>query len=208
MNEIFGIGQDQINKYGSIARLVKVVDMEHVLVKFFDIPLGQSVEAIISKSQFISEKFRSPFDRSIKGWGYIGAGKYSRKEHGKCYESWVNRIRHVMDQNTTNKKSYLGTGISDDFLCFQNYAAWWYSQKGHEQPDFQVDKDLLAKGYAKEYSAENCCIIPGIINKALRRKDGPVKFKRLSELANKFRDHIEPRVYEALVNYEKMKTIK
>lgn len=196
------VGECFKNKYESYAEVVELIDAERSIVVFNDGPTGIKIFLEMENRKLISKKFESPFDRVINGWGYRGHGEYSRKEHAKCYRAWKNRIYLATAFSYRNNPSYLGTGISDEFFCFQSFAKWWYSQVGCDEEDFHVDKDLFSDGY-KVYSAETCCLIPPEVNYALSRVDGDEKNKVLFALAHKYKSRIEPRVFEALISYKK-----
>jgi len=196
------IGECFKNKYENYAEVVEWVDENKSIVVFADFQTGSKVYLEIDNSKLIGRKFKSPFDRVINGLGYVGHGEYTPKDCAKCYRAWKSRIYLATAFNYKNNLSYVGTGISDEFLCFQNFAKWWHSQVGCDEEDFHVDKDLFSGGY-KVYSAETCCLIPPEINYALSRVNGAKKNKVLSDLAHKYKSRIEPRVFEALISYNK-----
>lgn len=100
-----------------------------------------------------------------------------------------------------NRPAYVGVSISDDVLEFQKFAEWWYSQKGHDEADFQVDKDLIGKKKGRWYSFDTMCLVPAIINQALRRSYSAKNDAYLISLANEYRHKIEEKVFDALLDF-------
>lgn len=58
--------------------------------------------------------------------------------------------------------AYNGVVISEEFLDFQFFANWLYSQPNYDR-SFHLDKDILIKGN-RLYSPERCCLVPREIN--------------------------------------------
>ena len=68
--------------------------------------------------------------------------------------------------------TYKDVEVCEDWLNFQNYATWCYSQKFFKNKDengrvYHLDKDLLFKGN-KVYSPETCCFVPQEINSLIQ----------------------------------------
>lgn len=57
--------------------------------------------------------------------------------------------------------------MNDHWRNFQNFAEWYWTQKGSGNKVWHIDKDLLRKGN-KEYGPDTCCLIPPDLNKALK----------------------------------------
>lgn len=141
--------------------------------------------------------------------------------------------------------SYDGCAMSEDFLFYSKFRAWYNNQVGSDQTDYHIDKDLLVKGN-KLYSAETCCLLPPEINCALvtsgsRRGQHPLgviynstktryrariqrgnkweslgaydtpeeafaaykpaKEAHIKSLANKWKDKIDQKAFDALMNW-------
>ena len=70
--------------------------------------------------------------------------------------------------------TYKDTIVCEEWLDFQNFAKWCYSQpllnaKADKGRYYQLDKDLLLKGN-KVYSPETCCFVPPVLNNLIKSK--------------------------------------
>ena len=143
-------------------------DSRNVTVKFHDYPY-------VVKSNLTNVKagkLLNPMYPSCCGIGYVGVGKYLASDK-KVYWSWYAMIQRVYSEKHRGKFiAYEGAEVCEDWLNFQNYAAWCYSQKFFKNKDengkvYHLDKDLLFKGN-KVYSPETCCFIPHEINSIIQ----------------------------------------
>lgn len=164
----------------------------------------------------------------------------------KEYRLWVDMLIRSYDEKLHQRQpTYLDCETSSEFLVLSKFRDWCQNQIGFNQPNFELDKDLLVKGN-KEYHPDKCVFIPKEINSALRTRKkmrgnlpigvtknkvgsyiaqlndslgkrylGSFKtpeqafqaYKQAKEdhikvLANKYKDQIDPRAYEALLNYK------
>lgn len=162
------------------------------------------------------------------------------------YKLWANMLTRSYNEKLHQRQpTYSDCETSSEFLVFSKFYNWCQSQIGFNQPNFELDKDLLEKGN-REYHPDKCVFIPREINSALKTKkrsrgDLPIgvtkknfssyvaqlndslgkiylgtfptpeqafqaykhaKEDHLKLLANKYRDQIDPRAYEALMNYK------
>lgn len=115
---------------------------------------------------------KNPYDKNVQGVGYLGVGGYVAYCNGKdsiCYITWVNMLRRCYDENNRKRNpSYEGCSVCEEWLCFQVFASWYYSQRGCDK-GFHLDKDLLVSGN-KMYSPETCCLVPKDINALISYK--------------------------------------
>ncbi len=178
----------------------------------------------------------------IWGVGVKDTGEYDF--NCESYMVWYSMLRRCYSKvSLSRRKTYENCTVVDEWLYFQNFASWYYSQISCG--NYELDKDLLVKGN-KLYSGYTCCLIPTCINSFLSltnslRGKYPVgvsfhkrikKFQAqitrgngreslgyfvteeeafyaykkekeayAKELAEKWRDKIDPRAYEALMNY-------
>ena len=122
---------------------------------------------------------KDPYYPSVYNKGYFGIGKYVSRPVSKgpqciCYKRWKEMIGRCYCKSIPSYQSYGARGIivCKDWLNYQNFAKWW--EENYIDESFDLDKDILHKN-SKEYSPENCCFLPRVINTALtsrRRKRG------------------------------------
>lgn len=194
---------------------------------------------------------KNPLIPSFYDKGYIGDGKYGKRDLD-AFNLWLHVLMRAYDKNFhVRNPTYSSTKICDEWLNFQNFAAWCYDQEFFGAKDskgnkFQLDKDILVRGN-KLYSPETCCFVPQEVNVLLvsngkNRGEYPVgvtycgrikKFKAtlsyqgtslylgsfktsieafqaykrvkescIKETADKWKNHIDSKVYETLMNWE------
>ena len=186
------------------------------------------------------------------GKGFIGVGKYTPTTNKKERNLWGGLMERCFSETYhKTKPTYKGITVCDEWLNFQNFAAWCETQSFFNAKDdfgkaYQLDKDLLIRGN-KVYSPETCCFIPSQINslfsyvkstkgaypagvsymknrgkfEAYFSKRGKrvnlghfrtpeeafiayktAKETHIKEMAKEWKDRIDERVYQALLNYE------
>lgn len=111
----------------------------------------------------------NPMYPTLIGVGYTGVGIYSKVTDHKCYWLWVDMLQRVHGERYLEVyPTYKDVTVCDEWLNFQNFAAWCYNQDFFNDKDergktYHLDKDVLIKGN-KVYSPEACCFIPNEIN--------------------------------------------
>lgn len=111
---------------------------------------------------------KNPYHKSVFNVGYLGEGKYKQYVNGnqtKCYITWCNMIKRCYDPYELNRyPSYIDVYVCDEWLCFQNFAKWFYKNY-YDIPNDNIclDKDILFKNN-KIYSSETCILVPKRIN--------------------------------------------
>ena len=118
---------------------------------------------------------KNPLASTLYGKGFIGIGKYSSKDI-TVHKLWNGVLRRCYSESTKSRQpKYKDVTVCDEWLDFQNFAEWCYSQKGFTYKDergkvYHLDKDILVKGN-KVYSPETCCFVPRDINALLILSD-------------------------------------
>ena len=107
--------------------------------------------------------------------GYLGEGKYKVKENDKntkCYITWHSMLQRCYDTKYHNEKpTYEDCKVYDEWLCFQNFAKWYYNNYYEiEGQKMHLDKDILHKGN-KIYSPNTCIFVPSQINILFVKRD-------------------------------------
>lgn len=189
---------------------------------------------------------KNPMLPSVFGKGYIGVGSYSTMNK-RAYSLWISMLARAYDDKFHQKhQTYSDVEVCKEWLNFQNFAKWCYSNKFINYKDdkgrrYELDKDILVKGN-KIYSPETCCFVPKDINLIFSNStrtyptgiskvnkgfvvyvncygvkkyigtygnmvDAMEIYKKekkeyMKDVADKWHDKLDPRMYEALVNYE------
>lgn len=127
------------------------------------------------QGQLYAGRVKNPYVPSLYGKGYVGVGVNSVTDK-KTFQFWCGILERAYNPKYVKKNpTYVGTTVCDEWLNFQNFAAWCYKQKGFKVKDerglyFQLDKDLLVKGN-KCYSPDTCCFVPQAVNKLLLKSN-------------------------------------
>lgn len=182
----------------------------------------------------------------IKGMpGIYEKGAYNSADI--AYTRWYAMLRRCYDPKTMKAQpTYDGCYVCDEWLNFQNYAAWFHNTCPGNPVDYDVDKDLLDP-YNKCYSPETCVFLPHALNILCKNDSGHNKFgcvgvvwdsernkyrvrfefkgvkvsggrhetkeaalakylelkkEKIKEIAEEYKDVLEPRAYKALLCYE------
>lgn len=97
--------------------------------------------------------------------GVFGKGVYTYATHKRIYICWKNMLKRINGEGESVKvKRYEDVSVSEEFLNFQNFAAWYEQQIGSDL-GYHLDKDIMQ---AKVYSAETCILVPREINYVFR----------------------------------------
>jgi len=238
-------GKSYQSKNFGIIKIIEYFTSRNCTIQFEDGTILKN----INYDSAIRGNVKNPNQKDICGVGYLGIGKYNKKDDKKLtttFQSMFSRSYNLNQQKSN--KSYMGSVVCEEWHNFQNFAQWFYENYNPETMEgWQLDKDILIKGN-KIYSAETCCFVPSEINvlfikseatrgrlpigvnlnKRRGRKyasqvnidgkrihlglfDTPeeafqayktAKEKYIKEKADKWKDKIHPKVYQALYNYQ------
>lgn len=104
----------------------------------------------------------------ILGKGIVGAKLTTEEYKHKAYKNWVRILIRCYDEKYKLKHpAYSGCTVSEFFLTYTNFRAWYVNQKNWDNPDFVLDKDLLSPKDCKTYSEDTCVFIPKEVNSLL-----------------------------------------
>lgn len=163
------LGEESFNKKGTVMKIIEYINNRKVLVEFQD---EYKYQTYTNYQAFIKGEVKNVYDKSVYGVGYIGEGQYSHKTHPHSYNVWKHMIARCYDKVTaTSNPSYINCYVSDDWLCFQNFASW-FDENYYEIPGeiMHLDKDILIKGNL-QYSSETCTFVPQRINSLFTKND-------------------------------------
>lgn len=161
------LGQINKNKFGTEMKIIKYNTNHDIWVEFQD---EYKAKVHTEYKHFKNGSVKNPYDKEVCGIGYYGQGKYKSRENNKItdvYRRWKNMLERCYDPYVINKDSnltYADCFVCEEWLCFQNFAEWWYKNVYNcNNERMELDKDILIKGN-KIYSPETCLIVPQRIN--------------------------------------------
>ena len=186
LDRIYGrLGDSRVNKYGTVITIVDFLGGNNITVQFDD---EYSTEITTTFRAFDTNVMASPYDKTVKGVGYLGLGSHYNRKDGVvnklAHRTWLNMIKRCYSVNEKGvSPRYLDCSISEDWLNYQNFAQW-YEDNYYEIEDcpMNLDKDILIKGN-KIYSSETCVFVPDFINSTFtktnsKRGDLPIGVTR------------------------------
>ena len=165
-------GEENINNFGSKMIITKYIDNKHIDVYF---PEYNWTFKDMAYSKFRSGGVKCPYEPRYYGKGYLGEGNFKTTINGIHtieFDDWKSILHRCYSEKSLRKnKSYEDAFVSNEFLCFQNYAQW-RSENYYEVPGerMHLDKDILCKGN-KVYSRETCIFVPQRINNLFIKRD-------------------------------------
>lgn len=242
MNE--RLGETRLNKQGTMMKIVRYGSKTDIDIEFLDD--FHYIKEHQMYSNFKSGCVKNPYDKTICGVGYIGAGKYktgTETKHTEEYQNWTCMIRRCYDERLKERYSayYGDCAVCNEWHNFQTFSEWWNDniyRVGTER--MHLDKDILFNGN-RIYSPDTCLIVPQRINMMFMKKPNkynlpngilPIanrkysaryggkhignfddlesavkahdieKKKALRELADKYKDKVPNKLYEALINWQ------
>ena len=163
------LGEIRYNKYNTPMKIIEYKSAKSVTVEFQD---EYKFKVNTSYGNFKKGEITNPYDKTVYGYGYVGEGKYNRKDNHNRYEKWSKMIRRCYDPYELNKRpTYINCFVCDEWLNFQNFAKW-YEENYYEVKDeiMALDKDILYKNN-KIYSPKTCIFVPKRINSLFIRSD-------------------------------------
>lgn len=157
--------------------VTKINDSRSVLVRFLD----TGYEVSRRRSEVKSGSVKDPLCKNVLGVGCVGVGKYGSRD--KAYQKWFSMLRRCyLSENKSS--SYFDCTVCDEWLNYQNFAEWLYSQ-ADSLDGLHLDKDKKVKGN-RVYAPEFCSLITEKENLSISRKVNSESFKVLSPEGEEF----------------------
>ena len=165
------LGEINVNKNGSIMKIIKYNNTLDIVVEFQD-EFKEQVHT--TYTNFKRRSVRNHFERSVYGVGYLGVGKFAVKdgqEKTHHYRIWHELIaRCYADTKKDEFSAYYDIcTVCDEWLCYQNFAEWFENNKYECEGRLHLDKDILYPGN-KVYSPNTCCLVPQRVNMIFTNK--------------------------------------
>ena len=163
------LGEIRNNKLGTPMQIIRFNVQSDMRIKFLD---EHGYETNTTYGNFKNGQIKNPYDKSVKGIGYMGEGIHRAKVNGKATlqnSIWVQMIRRCY---TIEDSQWRDCEICEEWLNYQNFAEW-YNANYYDLGDgtrMHLDKDILIKGN-RLYSPETCMIVPQRINMIFMTKE-------------------------------------
>jgi hypothetical protein len=152
------------NNYG---KFEIIEDITPRMKKILFLATGYTSTALVPNIR--SGEVKDNLRPSVCGVGYLGEGKYSASDHSnKVWHSMLKRCYKVAKDGANKRYLEKGVTVSNQWLCFQNFADWFnlYLNRwgiNYSSDNWQIDKDILGSGLV--YSKDDCAIVPNEVNK-------------------------------------------
>ena len=156
------LGEINKNTFGTKMKIIEYNGNSKTIVEFQD---EYKHRKKCSYGQFLKGLVKNPYDKTVFGIGYLGEGKYNKKDYCEIYRIWTQILQRCYDPYKLNEcPAYIDCYVCKLWHCFQNFAEWYEKNYYNcNEEKMEVDKDILIKGN-KIYSPETCMIVPRRIN--------------------------------------------
>lgn len=135
--------------------IIEYVNKSNIIIRFTTTGREKTVHSSGIRSGSVKDKYLP----SIYGVGFIGEGEFKPSHKSKLtkeYTTWSDMLRRCYDENRlSEKQTYKGCKVCDEWHNFQNFAEWM-SKQDYEGKD--LDKDIKIKGN-KVYGPETCTFV-------------------------------------------------
>lgn len=146
-------------------KLVEYTNYKNIVIEFLD---SYKHRVSSSYTEFKDGTIKNPYYPSYFGAGYRGCGEYQMYDKRytlKVTQCWCDMLDRCYGKTHKNKyKTYKDCFVCNDWLNFQNFAKWYYSEKYECDELLNLDKDIMFNGN-NLYSPETCLLVPQSINK-------------------------------------------
>ena len=167
------LGETNVNTKGTMMKIINYRSNEDIDIEFLDD--HHFIKEHQTYSNFKSGQLKNPYDKTMGGVGYIGVGKY--KLHNEdlsntpAYDAWTTMLMRCYIRKDKSPTYYGDVTVCDEWLCYQNFAEWYYSHT-YPIPDnerLHLDKDIKHPK-CNEYAPKNCMLVPQRINMLFSNK--------------------------------------
>ena len=157
-NKLRIVGNEYINKFGEPFKVISYNGYSEIGIIF-----KNGYKTMCTSKSIKDRSCCSPYLKKSLGVGYIGDGEYNYINDKYVYKAWAHMITRCYDKKYSDKyPTYNGCSVSEEFLCFQTFAKWYYNNIWMDNK-MVLDKDILIKGN-KAYSKDSCILVDVRIN--------------------------------------------
>lgn len=153
--------------YGDV-EIVEYINSKNVTVKFNN----TGYIATAQLNNIINGRLRDKLAPYIYGVGIVGDEVCSVEgEPLREYVIWQGMLRRCYCETFKERNpTYIDCKTSNNFKYFPYFKSWCKDQIGFNDPDFQLDKDILLKGN-KVYCEDLCVFVPKDVNLLFTKRD-------------------------------------
>ena len=166
------LDEENINKYGTLMKVIEYNSKNDILVEFQD---NHKYVVHTNIQRFRQGRVGNPFDKTVYGKGYLGVGEYQGSIEGvqtSQYKEWRGMLtRCYSNEYHKSYPTYINTQVCEEWLNFQNFAKWY--EDNYYEVDNQtmhLDKDIITKGN-KLYCPDKCVFVPHELNLLFTKND-------------------------------------
>ena len=166
------LDEENINKYGTLMKVIEYNSKNDILVEFQD---NHKYVVHTNIQRFRQGRDGNPFDKTVYGKGYLGVGEYQGSIEGvqtSQYKEWRGMLtRCYSNEYHKSYPTYINTQVCEEWLNFQNFAKWY--EDNYYEVDNQtmhLDKDIITKGN-KLYCPDKCVFVPHELNLLFTKND-------------------------------------
>jgi hypothetical protein len=163
-NWIDRTGEININRFGTLMKIIKYNTAQDVIIEFQD---EHRIQKSIYYNDFLTGKAKNPYDKSIYGEGFLGENAPTEQNNNKIkeYSIWTDILRRCYsDKYKYTFIAYKNCTVSEEWKNYSNFYKWYKENLYKCTDELEVDKDILSIG-KKIYSKETCLLIPREINR-------------------------------------------
>lgn len=159
------IGEVSQNKFGTLMKIIVWNAASDIQVQFRD---DHMAVVHTTYRNFQKREVKNPYDKSVYGVGYVGEGMHKTRingEHPASYLIWVTIIQRCCREEAKEKyPAYFGRcTVCEEWFNYQNFAAWYESNRYDVDGRLHIDKDILVPGNTM-YAPEFCLLVPQRVN--------------------------------------------
>lgn len=159
------IGEVSQNKFGTLMKIIVWNAASDIQVQFQD---DHMAVVHTTYRNFQKREVKNPYDKSVYGVGYVGEGMHKTRingEHPASYLIWVTIIQRCCREEAKEKyPAYFGRcTVCEEWFNYQNFAAWYESNRYDVDGRLHIDKDILVPGNTM-YAPEFCLLVPQRVN--------------------------------------------
>lgn len=199
------IGEQKYNKKGFLMKIIEYKGSENIIVQFND---NNKTQVKTRYNLFRDGDVKYPYEKTLLGVASVGGTNiWENGKHKKSYKVWSSMITRCYSKKYHKRQpTYKDCEVCKEWLCFENFEKW-FNENYYEIKNEKVclDKDILVKNN-KIYSPNTCCFVPQAINNYYKCNNNynkeyiGIRKKHIQDLAIKYKNYINKKVYNILYN--------